>query len=124
MVQFIEAKHKRVFTWYRIGARWCTGIDLHHYRDYQETQKVTGNRVWLLFLHRSSVPDPIDSKHECCPRECPTGLFGRPLDYLVKHESHTSGRYGRHGMVYWAHDVLKPPLATLEEIERLLRDAA
>src|SRR5690554_3978032 len=54
---FIEAKHKTVFSWHRITGRWCTGIDLNHYEDYQKVQAITGRPVWLLFLHRCSIPD-------------------------------------------------------------------
>jgi len=58
-LEFIEAKHKSVFTWYHRSRKWCTGIDLHHYRDYLKTQQQTKRRVWLLFLHRFSgiLPD-------------------------------------------------------------------
>lgn len=126
---FIEAKHKSVFSWHHLTARWCTGIDLNHYDDYREVQRQTETRVWLLFLHRSSSPSKIDAggrsdchacaaspTGSCCEVECPTGLFGGPLSYLSEHENHRHGNHGRHGMVYWQHKTLNL-LASIEEVE-------
>lgn len=114
-MMFIEAKHKTVFSWHRATGKWCTGIDLHHYADYQRVQAITGRPVWLLFLHRSSTPDPRDLQWGC-PAECPVGLFGDDLRYLAENENHRHSNHGRHGMVYWAADTLKllAPLETLE----------
>ena len=114
IMEWIEAKHKNVFTWHRITGRWVTGIDLNHWNGYQDTQRESGRRVWMLFLHRCSQPDFRDIK-QGCPPECPTGLFGGSLDYLKRNENHRHDNWGRHGMVYWAVDVLKK-LATLEEV--------
>lgn len=119
---WVEAKHKTVFSWYRLGGYWCTGIDLNHYADYQRVQEESSRPVWLLFLHRSATPDAGDLAHGC-PSECPAGLFGSTLDHLSQNESHRSNRHGRHGMVYWAHDTLTE-LATLDEVLRLSRAAA
>lgn len=114
--KWIEAKHKTVFTWYRIKQQWETGIDLHHYEAYERIATRTDLSVWLLFLHRSDVPDLRD-QNKGCPPACPTGLFGGDLAALKQCESHRSNRHGRHGMVYWAHKDLKF-LAPLKEIPR------
>jgi hypothetical protein len=103
---FIEAKHKTVFSWHRITGRWCTGIDLNHYEDYQKVQAITGRPVWLLFLHRCSIPDKRDLVAGC-PAECPVGLFGNDLKFLSENENHRHKNHGRHGMVYWAVDKLR-----------------
>jgi len=113
-VEWIEAKHKSVFTWHRLTRRWVTGIDHNHYLGYQETQRASGKRVWLLFLHKSNQPDSRD-KEAGCPVECPTGLFGGSLSYLTRNENHDHPNWGRHGMVYWADTVLKK-FAELEEV--------
>lgn len=128
-MEFIEAKHKSVFSWHHRTQQWCTGIDLNHYRDYQEVQKQTESRVWLFFLHRESTPNPIDSRGRkdcsqctrsergtCCPPECPTGLFGASLAHLVRREHHRHKRHGRHGMVYWAEDAFRL-LADIDELQ-------
>ena len=112
---WIEAKHKSVFTWYRKKERWVTGIDLHHYRDYQQVQKTSGRRVWLLFLHRESTPHFRDLDAGC-PEQCPVGLFGAALDVLTKNESHQHENWGPHGMVYWAVPPLKL-ISTLEDMQ-------
>lgn len=114
-MHWVEAKHKTVFSWHRITACWCTGIDLNHYAGYQRVQETSNRPVWLLFLHRSSTPDQRDIRGGC-PSTCPTGLFGGSLDFLVRHENHRHSGWGRHGMVYWAVDDLKL-LATLDELE-------
>ena len=119
-IEWIEAKHKNVFTWHRKTKRWVTGIDLNHYRGYQETQRESGRRVWLLFLHRSSRPDDRDLKVDC-PTECPVGLFGGSLDYLMRHENHSHPNWGRHGMVYWAVTTLRL-LASIQEVENAKAD--
>lgn len=113
-MQFIEAKHKTVFTWHRISKRWCTGIDLHHYAGYQKVQAISGRSVWLTFLHVSEQPDARDLAAGC-PERCPVGLFGEELRFLVEHENHRHENWGRHGMVYWAVDTLKL-LAPLEQV--------
>jgi hypothetical protein len=127
-VVFIEAKHKTVFTWHHVTKRWLTGIDLHHYEQYDQVQRETRKAVYLLFLHECSTPSAIDlggrkqcrdcgeaESGSCSPRECPTGLFGRSLNFLKSNENHRDPRWGRHGMVYWAHNKLKL-LAALDEL--------
>lgn len=119
---WIEAKHKTVFSWHRLTSRWVTGIDLHHYGQYQKVQDHFGWDVWLLFLHRESTPAEKDLIHNC-PRECPVGLFGQSLDHLTANENHQDLRHGKTGMVYWAHNTLKV-LASLEEVYGAKREVA
>lgn len=107
-VRWIEAKHKSVFSWYRIGQRWVTGIDLRHYNDYLKVCELSPWPVWLLFLHSQSKT----TEHTGV---CPTGLFGESLSILAGKESHRSLRHGKSGMVYWARDDLKL-LASLDEV--------
>lgn len=108
---WIEAKHKTVFSWYRIKERWVTGIDLRHYEDYLRVADMSPWPVWLLFLHTEAY-GPRDE-----PWPCPTGLFGQTLDVLREEHniSHRSDKWGRSGMVYWAHDTLAQ-VATLSEV--------
>jgi len=40
-ITWIEAKHKDAFTWWGIGQRYETGIDLRHYLDYQQVAEKT-----------------------------------------------------------------------------------
>ncbi len=117
-VEFIEAKHKTVFTWHRNSRppRWVTGIDSHHYTQYLAVQKLLDKRIWLFFLHEESKPDERDIR-QGSPPECPTGLYAGSLDYLSKHENHRHDGWGPHGMVYWAESTLRL-LATLEDLER------
>lgn len=121
-MKWVEAKHKTVCSWYRKGGYWCTGIDLHHYSGYQQVQTISRQPVWLLFLHRSYMPDPRDIQHGCPPR-CPVGLYGGSLAHLVRHESHRHENWGRYGMVYWDIETLTR-FATLEEIETQIGVAA
>ena len=123
-VQWIESKHKSVFTWHRVTGKWTTGIDLRHYTDYLMVSKQTKLPVWLLFFHRNSKPDIRDLK-QGSPHECPTGLFGGELFSLVAAENHRSPAFdarrtgmighGKSGMVYWAVDELKL-IATRDEV--------
>lgn len=116
-VWWIEAKHKRVFTWHRITERWTTGVDLRHYNDYLRVNEMTPWPVWLLFLHSMDRND--DRPDE--PWPCPVGLFGHKLTFLVNNENHrceprnNGTGWGNTGMVYWAHEKLLQ-LATLEEV--------
>jgi hypothetical protein len=121
-MHWIEAKHKSVFTWHRKSSRWVTGIDLNHYADYQRVAEITHRPVWLLFLHASDKPHRADLDHGC-PPVCPTGLFGQSLKHLIRHENHRHENWGRHGMVYWAHSVLKK-LAEADELQIVRRHAA
>lgn len=111
---WFEAKHKTCFAWNRTRREWVTGVDLRHYREYQEVAERTSVPVWLLFFHPNSKPSDNDILHGC-PDACPTGLFGNDLSVLVNCESHRSDRYGKSGMVYWAHDVLRC-LASVREV--------
>ena len=117
---WIEAKHKQVFTRYRIRSLWETGIDLRHYENYCLLRDRIELPVWLFFLHESDVPSPEDAKYPDCPPTCPTGLFGREINFLRENESHRSNKHAN-GMVYWAHDDLKPPYATLEQLAESLK---
>lgn len=116
VVEWVEAKNKKVWTWHRRTQKWTTGIDLNHYQGYQETQRESGRRVWLSFLHNCSQPDRRDVA-QGCPQICPTGLFVGSLDYLVRNENHRHDNWGRHGMVYWAAESLKK-IATVQEVEQ------
>jgi hypothetical protein len=98
---WVEAKHKSTFTWYGKGRYWTTGVDKRHFADYVRVQQETGINVWLLFLHRESIARPDDVAKWGAPPECPTGLFGRQIDYLNNHYSHDSSKWGPSGMVYW-----------------------
>lgn len=108
-VLWIEAKHKTAFTWHRITERWCTGIDLRHYEQYQQVERHTPWNVWLLFLH-----DGGQAKDS--PPNSPSGLFGNALSYLIRHENHRSMNWGNSGMVYWAVESLH---RLDDEVERL-----
>lgn len=91
---WIEAKHKNAVTWHRKSGRFVTGIDLHHYRQYQKIMTLVDWPVWLLFLHQGGqAKDSLPS---------PSGLFGNELDYLTKHVNHRHSNHGKSGMVYWA----------------------
>lgn len=74
-MEFIEAKHKTVFSWYRKTQKWCTGIDRHHYREYKKTQKVTGRKVWLFFLPPFAHSRPV----RFAARLLPVGMPDRPI---------------------------------------------
>jgi hypothetical protein len=114
-IQWVEAKHKTCFTWHRISQKWTTGIDLRHYGEYQEVAARTSLPVWLMFWHPKSEPDARDIAHGC-PDECPVGLFGNDLAFLADCENHRSDKWGKSGMVYWAHDRLKL-IASVSDME-------
>lgn len=114
---WVEAKHKSHFTWHRNSHRWTTGIDRRHYQNYLKVEEITRVPVWLMFYHSSPNPSPSDLAAGC-PRQCPTGLFGNRLAYLANHVSHESDRYGRSGMVYWAHEQLRL-MAAMEALRAL-----
>jgi len=103
---WFEVKRKTCFTWHRISRRWVTGIDLHHYKQYQEVSERTEIPVWLVFLHPQSEPDKGDIEHGC-PSESPVGLFGNDISKLRDCENHRHANWGRSGMVYWARENLK-----------------
>jgi len=92
---WIEAKNKTAFSWHRITGRWVTGIDLHHYEQYQQVARLIDWPVWLMFLQKGghAVGSPPDS---------PSGLYGGHLDHLAKSENHRHSNWGKSGMVYWA----------------------
>lgn len=105
---WVEAKHKSAFTLHRKTGRWVTGIDLHHYGDYQRVRSISRIPTFLFFLQQNGTAK--DS-----PDGCPTGLFGGELGYLMRNENHRHQNWGRHGMVYWSSEVLKK-YAELDEL--------
>ncbi len=106
---WLEAKQKDVFSWYRIGQRWVTGIDLRHYADYQQIERETRRPVFLAFLHTQTTGTLKE------PYPCPTGLYIRKISILARLESHQSPKWGTSGMVYWA-DTTLHKIATLKEV--------
>jgi hypothetical protein len=109
---WVEAKHKGVFSWHRLTGRWTTGIDLNHYHHYLSVAEGWPYPVYLLFLHqRESAEDRRPGE----PWPCPTGLFGGEIRWLATRENHRHENWGRHGMVYWAHDTLMK-YASIEEV--------
>lgn len=116
---WVEAKHKRRFTWHRKTKSWRTGIDWHHYQDYSEVRRRYGLPLWLMFLHERKQPHPRDLGAGC-PPECPTGLFGNEITKLdqileVGRYAHYHENWGRHGMVYWEDGTLQK-LAALDDM--------
>lgn len=99
---WIEAKTKSVFSWHRKTGKWVTGIDLHHYNQYQRVANASPWPVWLLFLHKF---EREATRTE--PWPCPTGLYGGLLGNLINCENHRHQNWGRSGMVYWAESSLK-----------------
>ena len=97
---WIEAKHKTAFSWHRLTERWVTGIDLKHYKDYCKIDDISPWPIWLLFLHKGGQAK--DS-----PPDSPAGLFGNTLRILRNNENHRHANWGKHGMVYWAIDILR-----------------
>jgi len=96
---FIEAKHKEAFSWHRISQKWVTGIDLHHYLQYQKIEETLKVPVWIMFLHRGGKAKDSEKS--------PAGLFGNSLEFLAKNENHRHENWGKSGMVYWNIDSLK-----------------
>ena len=97
---WFEAKHKNAFTWFRKKQIFETGIDLHHYEEYQRVSYLVEWPIWLLFLHRGGQAK--DSPPS------PSGLYGNELIRLTKTESHRDMNHGPTGMVYWAkHSLIK-----------------
>ncbi len=111
---WIEAKVKTVFSWYGRGGYFVTGINYHHFRDYQEVQARTNIPVVLTFLHYESKTWPNDVKRWNAPTECPTGLFALWLNHT--RESHRDYS-GNTLMIYWRLEVLSY-MATLKEVMR------
>lgn len=95
---WFEAKHKTAFSWHRITQRFVTGIDIHHYEQYQQISNLVDWPIWLLFLHQGG-------KAKDSP-ESPAGLFGNELSVLMNTENHRHKNHGKSGMVYWAVDAL------------------
>ncbi len=111
---WVEAKVKTLFSWYGRGGYFVTGINYHHYQDYQEVEKSTGTPVLLTFLHYQSKTWPNDVRDWNAPAECPTGLFGLWLGKTP--ESHRNWS-GNTLMIYWRYERLTK-LASLSELEK------
>lgn len=109
---WVEAKVKTLFSWYGKGRYFVTGINYHHYQDYQEVERQTGTPVLLAFLHYQAKTWARDVTKWGAPSTCPTGLFGIWLDKT--RESHRDYS-GNTLMIYWRYENLLR-LATLEEM--------
>ena len=96
---WFEAKHKTAFSWHRKTSRFVTGIDIHHYEQYQKISKLVDWPVWLLFLHKGGQAKDSPAS--------PSGLYGNDLIKLMDTVNHTHGNYGKSGMVYWAEQSLR-----------------
>jgi hypothetical protein len=115
-VQWVEAKTKSAFTWYRIKSKWQTGIDRKHWHHYLKVNMVTPFPTWIMFLHRDGV-----AKDTPCGMVSPTGLFGNEIGILERCVDHESENHGHSGMVYWNHQDLKL-IATLEQLQEYGKD--
>jgi hypothetical protein len=116
---WMEVKTKTRFSWHRYSATWNTGIDQHYLDHYINVARRSEIPVWLVFLHLDDSPAEIDA--EAGAGIAPTGLFGGEVMHLASVVHHTHSNWGKGGMVYWAAESLIR-LATLEEIEKLVRD--
>lgn len=102
-VLWVECKTKSAFTWYRQTGTFQTGIDLHHWKEYQRVQRLTPFDIWILFLHRTGQA----AKDTPTGKISPSGLFGNTIDALIDKVDHASDRHGSHGMVYWNESALR-----------------
>jgi hypothetical protein len=122
LMQWYEIKHKERFSWFRKGGgRWQTGIDLRHFEDYIKVQEQTGIEVFLLFLHRSSIPSK-DDLEQGSEKVCPTGLFGGSLYDLMHNWDHKDSYDKKNRsfpMVYWNDKDLQH-IATLDDFMAVL----
>ena len=109
-ITWIEVKTKTAFSWHRKTKRFVTGIDLKHYFDYLEIAKNTTVPLWIFFLHGKGTA--VDTPED---KISPSGLFGRDILYLEKHENHRHDNWGNSGMVYWDVEDLEL-IASLEQI--------
>lgn len=111
---WIEAKHKKRFSWYGKGQHFCTGIDKRHFDDYCKVARSTNLPIWILFLHSCGETWRPDVEKWGAPAECPTGLFGAEISVMEKtarfHHAH-----GPTGMYYWQMEALQL-LAVLSEV--------
>lgn len=114
---WIEAKHKKAFSWDRTTSQFVTGIDQRNYTDYLKVEDKSPWPVWLLFLHdggqaKDSPPSP-------------SGLFGQRLSYLRCHIHHLCDK---NGMVYWAEHSLilltDSPLKRSPQVESIEQSEA
>src|SRR6266446_818538 len=100
-IRWVEAKHKTVFTWHRLSKQWVTGIDRHHWKQYQRIFDLIGYELWILFLHKESIPDDRDLRY--CNGQSPVGLFGNSIENLKMTINHEHNNHGKTGMIYWGH---------------------
>lgn len=107
---WIEAKHKSAFAWHRLSKQWTTGIDKHHFNDYLSIAELSDIPVWLLFLHQNGTAKDTPNGFVS-----PTGLFGGDIFYLKNNIDHEHANWGKHGMIYWSHNVLKK-IAPLDDV--------
>lgn len=101
--RFVECKRKATCGWFRKKQCFTSGINLHHYLAYRETQKLSPQHpVWVFFLHEGG-------KAKDAPYlDSPCGLFGKKITDLAMLEDHRSDHWGKSGMVYWQIKDLEP----------------
>jgi hypothetical protein len=99
-LSWAEVKRKSHFTWHRNSGCWTTGIDRRCFEHYLEIRRRYDFELYLFFLHDDPVPSPEDQRRGC-PARCPAGLFCGEIEELQANPNHTSGNYGRGGMIYW-----------------------
>lgn len=91
---WIDVKLKSKASFYRMNARWQTGIDKRCLSNYREVRKMTGMEVWIFHL---ILPTPdLASQLQRVPPQClpaPTGLYGHPASLPYSDDFQ--------GMVYW-----------------------
>lgn len=100
--RWLEVKFKTRASWRERGGYLTTGMNLRLYEDYIRVERVSGGKVFVLFLHEKE-------------REA----RGDALARLQEYESHrySGPKMGRGGMVFWPYEKL-PSWGTLEQIDR------
>jgi hypothetical protein len=120
--KWMEIKRKGRFSWHVNGRCWVTGIDQHYLEHYCAAAAATKIPVWLFFLHLESQPSADDLSNGS-PAVCPTGLFAQELLRLHERTHHTSVKWGKGGMAYWAPEAFQL-LATAADLEPYVKAAA
>ena len=88
--RFVEAKQKQVWSYWRSGDCWETGIDQYLFDEYRKVAAITKWPVFLFFLHTDDRCDTRKEPWPCPNRTLSSGAYA----VAVLDQSHV-GRMGK-----------------------------
>lgn len=113
VLEFIEVKSGKGFSWSRKDRTWQTSVRIKQYQQYVHLAEL-GAHIWMFFFLEYARPTQSDLLAGS-PKECPRGLYGITIHDLEARRKERDGVHSFQEDLYVSRQALFP-LAGYDEV--------